>query len=1189
LQKMSRIIQTMLFIYFMEYFEENSEMRDSTAYLLASGIALCSLFECFVSSSVVHYFMRCGMQWQAATVGLLYRKALRLSNNALAATTSGHVIDLVAQDADKLDWIVWEFHSIWLGPLHAIIILTILYTQIGASAFSCIAIIVLIWPLQILFANKIAYYRKLNYLFQDSRVTIISDMISGMRVIKMYCWEKSFGRLVNDIRKSELGMVWSSRKWMSIMKEMQSFGGRLFTSIVIVVYVSTNNELSAAKVFPMFVLFNILSIQLMEELPWGLKYWKEVAVSCKRIEHFLMSEEIAPSGSCEDASSGDSVISVQSATAAWNQTPRIKTLNDISFEIQKGELVAVTGQVGSGKSSLLMALMSELQLLEGNIKIKGKVAYSGQRPWIFTSTIRQNIIFGQEMIANKYSNILRVTALEHDVSKFTYGDMTIVGDKGVTLSGGQKARVALARTLYSNADIYLLDEPLSALDSSVGWHVFNQCIQTYLRGKTCIIVTSHLQYLRFVDKICLMDDVSSVHACGIHKLIKRVFQGKLYLVNDVESLIQHDKGAFTKDHSLNESNDETMIKNKFDSEDEAYIQTAEIQQEEDREIGSVNMKCFADYFTSGNGRLYLAFVFFLCLLSQALYNIADWWLSEWTNMEENTGLVSNDLNIEENKDSITYMSIYVAITLGTLFIGLFKTVSYYQMSIKSSSCLHSKLYDSVVRAPISFFDNNPKGRIINRFSADIGALDNFLPDNLYKFIKYVGYVIGNMMVMVIIDPYLSIPLLPLVIGIGLVRRIFVRTQSKCQRITATALSPTLTHLCSSLEGIHTIRSSKSEKLCILDFDRHYDFFLSCFFTEIGVVSWFIFRIQFLSAMFNVVACILSVSMAHQFNAGTIGLSLSYLLPMLWYIKESTRMSAIVEIDMVSTERVLRYTHIKPEAPLKRDYIKKGWPTCGSLTFKDVNLYYKDKDELVLKNVSFNVLAGEKVGIVGRTGAGKSSLIQALFRLTEFHGDIIYDGQEIKPLGLHDVRSNISIIPQDPTLFCGTIRSNLDPFEEHSDHTLWRALKKVQLCTDIQRLPGMLNARVQETGGNFSVGQRQLMCMARATLRRNHILVMDEATANVDKQTDEIIQTTIRTSFSDCTVLTIAHRLNTVIDLDRIMVLDSGRLIEFDHPHVLLQNPSSALSKIISATRYSEQHCLRSLAKKSYEATKATKK
>ncbi|ELT96689.1 hypothetical protein CAPTEDRAFT_132588, partial [Capitella teleta] len=1181
-----RIIQTILFIFLMEYFDADSEMSETDAYLYASGIAFISVFQAFCSSSIVHYFMRCGLQWQASATGLIYRKALRASNSVLSDTTSGHVIDLVASDAEKLDWMIWELHSVWVGPMHAIIIFTIIYYQIGPSVFSSLAVMALTWPMQIVFANMIANYKKLIYVKQDERVTVVSDMISGMRVIKMYCWEKPFGHLVDKIRKSELAVLWSSRKWLSVMKEMHAFGGRLFTSIVIVVYVATSNELSAAKVFPMFALFSILSYHLMEELPWGLKHWKEVGVSCKRIQEFLLSDEIESSNtSCDDNERNKFAVSMQNVSASWHRvSPDIKTLDNVTFELQKGELLAVTGPVGSGKSSLLLALMFELPLLSGSMKIHGNFAYAGQQPWVFSSTIRQNILFGRDLEQDKYNKVLSVTALEQDLSKFAHHDLTIVGEKGVTLSGGQKARVALARTLYSDADVFLLDDPLSAVDAAVGRHIFNECIQGYLKEKTCVLVTHQLQYLKEVENICVMNN------------------GKLELIKGFESLKQKKVELFTE-LSMEEKKVETEAEEKDLTIDDimddslkvgilsdliAKDITAEVQQEEDREVGSVNYKCFTDYFSSGNGCSFLILVFMLCLLTQASYNIADWWLSEWCdnscnweNKENGTTTFTDGNNADD--ETYIYMAIYLAITMGTLIIGIFKTVSFYRMSIKSSTSLHSKMYNSVIRAPISFFDKNPKGRIINRFSGDMGQMDNYLPDNLLEFVKFFGYVIGNMIVMIVINPYLAIPLIPLGIALAFVRKTFIRAQSQCQRIVAAAHSPALTHLSATLEGIHTIRSSKNESLCIRDFDGHYDFFLGSWLTIIGVVSWFMFRIQFLAALFNVVACILCVTMADYLDAGEVGLSLSYVLTMLWYIEESTRLSAIIELDMVSAERVLRYTRLESEAPLKTDYsVKAGWPSSGAICFTGVNLSYKQNDEMVLKNLEFSVKAGEKIGIVGRTGAGKSSIIAALFRMTEFQGEIKYDGEPIKDMGLHDVRSHISIIPQDPTLFCGTIRSNLDPFEEHADITLWEALKKVQLESDIRRLPGELDTPVNEMGNNFSVGQRQLMCLARATLRKNHLLVLDEATANVDKETDEVIQVSIRKTFSECTVVTIAHRINTVIDLDRILVMDGGRLVEFDSPYLLLGNPSGALSRIVAATGEREQERLRNLAKKSYE-------
>ncbi|CAG5134059.1 unnamed protein product, partial [Candidula unifasciata] len=857
------------------------------------------------------------------------------------------------------------------------------------------------------------------------------------------------------------------------------------------------------------------------------------------------------------------------------------TLEDISLRVEPGQLVAIIGPVGAGKSSLLMSILGELPVLKGEIKLSGRLAYVSQQPWVFSGSVRQNIVFGAVFDKIKYDRVIQVSALRKDFEIMPQGDATLIGDRGVSLSGGQRARVSLARALYMDADIYLLDDPLSAVDSAVGRHIFEKCIVSYLKKKARILVTHQVQLLPAADSIYILKDGRiSIHGTfnelshsgvDFSELLKNP-EDEASPASIPQSLTTHSDG--TTNPQVQELGSRMSLHSLVDSYEPEPVQLPE---EEERASGTVGCSVYVEYFRAGTGLLKFLLLVAVNIAAQLFYVASDWWLSRWSNQEEDRYAAlerlrhlmldnnNTDLSNITTTSNITvpwvdsYFNIYIftGIILAVFVFGLARALLFFRIAVDASQELHRRMFVRILRAPVSFFDTNPVGRILNRFSKDIGHMDDLLPVTFFDFIQCFLLIIGIVLVAGVVNPYVFIPTVPLVILFFLVRKYYLQTSRSVKRLEGTSRSPVFSYLSASLQGLHTIRCMQMEEKFMEEFDAYQDKHSEAWFMFLATSRWLAVRLDWLCAMFVTAVTVCSVLAADSMNAGLVGLSITYTMTLMGMFQWGVRQSAEVENQMISVERVLEYSRLPQEADLESAPEKKpppSWPQHGTIVARDVCLQYSVDGPLVLKNLNFAIHGREKVGIVGRTGAGKSSLITTLYRLVEPQGCILIDDINIQELVcMTSEAKSPSFHRYDPVLFSGSLRRNLNPFQRHTDEQLWTALEEVQLKDQIRDIPEGLSAEVSEGGINFSVGQRQLICLARAILGNSRILLIDEATANVDPITDELIQQTIRTKFQDCTVLTIAHRLHTIADSDRVMVLDMGQIVEFDKPYNLLSS------------------------------------
>uniref|UniRef100_A0A8C0V5B3 Multidrug resistance-associated protein 4 n=1 Tax=Cyanistes caeruleus TaxID=156563 RepID=A0A8C0V5B3_CYACU len=1189
-----KIVQPIILGKIIEFFENSQKEEDlSYAYYCAGALSVCTLILAIMHHLYFYHVQRAGMKLRVAMCHMIYRKALRLSNVAMAKTTTGQIVNLLSNDVNKFDQVTIFLHFLWAGPLQAVAVTVLLWTQIGPSCLAGMAVLIILLPVQTCIGRLFSSLRSKTAALTDVRIRTMNEVISGMKIIKMYAWEKSFAELVNGLRRKEIAMVMKSSYLRGLNLASFFVASKITVFMTFMAYVLLGELISASKVFVAVSLYGAVRLTVTLFFPSAVERVSESVISIRRIKNFLMLDEVSHFKPQLHGSNENIILHVQDLTCYWDKSLETPALQQISFTVRRGELLAVIGPVGAGKSSLLSAVLGELPKDKGLINVTGRIAYVSQQPWVFSGTVRSNILFDKEYEKEKYENVLKVCALKKDLELLANGDLTVIGDRGATLSGGQKARVNLARAVYQDADIYLLDDPLSAVDAEVGRHLFEKCICQALHQKISVLVTHQLQYLRAANQILILKDGKMVGKGTYAEFLRSGIDFASLLKKD-EEVVEQPSVPGTP--NLKAARNRTFSESSVLSQDSSVHSQKDgaVEQppgenalaavpEESRHEGKIGFKVYRKYFTAGANYFVIFILLVLNILAQVAYVLQDWWLSYWANNQKKLNLSTNGnngTNATGPLDLNFYLGIYAGLTVATILFGIIRSLLVFQVLVNSGQNLHNKMFQSILKAPVLFFDRNPIGRILNRFSKDIGHLDDLLPLTFLDFVQTLLQIFGVVAVAVAVIPWILIPLIPLFIIFIFLRRYFLDTSRDIKRLESTTRSPVFSHLSSSLQGLWTIRALKAEERFQKLFDAHQDLHSEAWFLFLTTSRWFAVRLDAICAIFVIVVAFGSLLLAKTLSAGQVGLALSYAITLMGSFQWGVRQSAEVENLMISVERVMEYTELEKEAPWETNkHPPPEWPNQGMIAFENVNFTYSLDGPLVLRHLSVVIEPKEKVGIVGRTGAGKSSLIAALFRLAEPEGRIWIDKYLTSELGLHDLRKKISIIPQEPVLFTGTMRKNLDPFNEYTDEELWNALEEVQLKEVVEDLPNKLETQLAESGSNFSVGQRQLVCLARAVLKKNRILIIDEATANVDPRTDEFIQKTIRETFAHCTVLTIAHRLNTIIDSDRIMVLDAGRLKEYGEPYILLQEQDSLFYKMVQQVGKTEAASLIETAKR----------
>ncbi|KAL7370299.1 hypothetical protein ABVT39_025137 [Epinephelus coioides] len=1193
IEEIIKVIQPVFLGKMIQYFE-NYDPENMTALYetlgYAAGLSICTIGLALLHHLYFYHVQRAGMKIRVAMCHMIYNKALRLSSSAMGKTTTGQIVNLLSNDVMKFDEVTIFLHFLWVGPLQAAVVVGLLWSEIGPSCLAGMVVLMFLMPTQTMFGRLFSKFRSKTAVLTDSRIRTMNEVVSGIRIIKMYAWEKPFAALVSEVRRKEISKIMKSSYLRGL--NMASFfcASKIILFVTFTLYVLLGNTITASRVFVTVSLYTAVRLTVTLFFPSAIEKLFESRVSIRRIQEFLLLEEItkSPAAVLQDEKK-DASVELQDLVCYWDKNLDAPTLQNLSLTLDSNKLLAVIGPVGAGKSSLLSTILGELPNEKGVLKVNGQLTYAAQQPWVFPGTIRSNILFGKEFSPQKYERVLRACALKRDMELLPDGDLTLIGDRGATLSGGQKARVNLARAVYQDADIYLLDDPLSAVDAEVGRHLFEQCICGMLKNKPRILVTHQLQYLKTADEIIVLKEGHMV-AKGTYAELQRSGLDFTSLLKEEEEQPQPPQDIITRCRTLSQNSVLSQTSSVHSVKDGDHLPAEPVQTvaEENRAQGTIKMSLYFKYLKAGANVVVLLAVILMNILAQVAYIMQDWWLAHWADEQEklsaNSTVTQNGVNVTAELDRDFYLGVYGALTAATIIFGFIRNISLFHVLVRCTQTLHNRMFNSILRTHVRFFDINPIGRVLNRFSKDIGQLDSSMPWTFVDFIQVFLQILGVIAVAVSIIPWILIPVVPLLLVFLYLRRYFLQTSRDIKRLESTTRSPVFSHLSSSLQGLWTIRAFGAEERFQKAFDAHQDLHSEAWFLFLTTSRWFAVRLDGICSIFVTVTTFGCLLLRDQLDAGSVGLALSYSVTLMGMFQWGVRQSAEVENMMTSVERVVEYTELESEAPWEtQKRPPPDWPSKGLVTFDRVSFSYSSDGPLVLQNLKAMFQPKEKVGIVGRTGAGKSSLVSALFRLAEPQGKIYIDGVVTSEIGLHDLRQRMSIIPQDPVLFTGTMRKNLDPFNQHTDEDLWKALEEVQLKSVVEELPGKLETVLAESGSNFSVGQRQLVCLARAILRKNRILVIDEATANVDPRTDELIQKTIREKFSECTVLTIAHRLNTIIDSDRILVLDAGKIDAYAEPYTLLQDPGGIFYKMVQQTGKQEAAALLEAAKQAYNS------
>ncbi|RFN54506.1 putative multidrug resistance protein [Fusarium flagelliforme] len=1177
------ILQPQLLRLFISFVDSH---RGSQQQPFTLGVAIAlSMFAISVAQSLCLHqcFQRLaqtGIKLKSALVSAIYRKSLKLSNEARGTKSTGDIVNLMAVDCQRLQDVTQFSQHLWSAPLQVVLCMISLYGLLGYSMFAGVALMVAMIPVNGRIAKSMKVLQKEQMKNKDARSKLTAEVIANMKSIKLFAWGSAFADRIRYIRND--GELVTLRK-TGALQAVSSFIGSVTPFLVacsaFAVHVLVQKKsLTAEIVFPAIALFQLLTSPLTI-LPAAISSVTEASVAISRLTAFLTADELQSDAIIREEAVtelGQESVSICDATFKWSSHDNETALERINLSVRKGELCCLVGRVGVGKSSVLHALLGDQYKATGTVTLRGSVAYVAQQPWVLNATFRDNITFGNRWDPEFYVETVKACALVDDLAQLPNGDQTPVGDKGITLSGGQKARLTLARAVYARADIYLLDDCLSAVDQHVGRHLIEEVLgrRGLLKDKTRILATNSTPVLFEATNIVMIrdgkvsdqgnynelkanadfasligeaNDASQSASASAQDSISQPTQGSRQtsaskaIGNGGVELTSVDKGPTSKSGSVDAAKKVLDI--------EAAI-SKPIKHKEVTRQGSVKWEVYGDYFKASG--LWAVTLYVITLVgAQAAEIGGNLWLKQWA-----------DANDDANTDVDTkkYLGIYVAFGLGSAGLVIIQSsILWLWCSIEASRKIHESMIMAILRAPMTFFETTPAGQILNRFSSDIYRIDQSLPRQFNTLFIYTIKAIFSIAVISSGAPLFIILAVPLAFLYSYMQRYYLGAKRELKRLDGASRSPVFAHFQESLGGLTTIRAFSQQERFSLESERRLDANMKAYVPSITANRWLGVRLEFIGSTIILSTAgltLVRLSMGRHLSAGMVGLMISYALQITQSFSSLVRASGEVETNIVSAERVLEYTHLSSEAPDTIPNYRPGisWPASGSVRLVDYSTRYRPELDLVLRKLNLDFKPGEKIGVVGRTGAGKSSLALALFRIIEaVHGSILIDDVDISTIGVLDLRQRLTIIPQDPALFEGTVRDNLDPCGDHDDTELWAALELARLKDHVASMAGGLDAKIYEGGSNLSQGQKQLVSLARCMLKPSNILVLDEATAAVDTETDVHIQKTLRDSvFSNRTVITIAHRINTVIDSDRVVVLEKGTAVEVDKPAKLME-------------------------------------
>ncbi|KAK3009966.1 hypothetical protein RJ639_012358 [Escallonia herrerae] len=1186
---------------FVQYLNGHREF-DNEGYLLVLAFFVAKLVECLAQR---HWFFRLqqvGIRARAALVALIYNKGLSLSCQSKQGHTSGEIINFMTVDAERIGDFSWYMHDPWLVLVQVALALVILYKNLGLASIAAFVATVLVMLANVPLGSLQEKYQDKLMKSKDTRMKATSEMLRNMRILKLQGWEMKFLSKIVALRETETGWL---RKYVytSAMTTFVFWGAPTFVAVATFgTSMIMGIPLESGKILSALATFRILQ-EPIYNLPDTISMIAQTKVSLDRLASFFRLDDLQPDVVEKlPRGSSDIAIEIVDGRFSWNISSPNPTLKEINIKVSQGMRVAVCGIVGSGKSSFLSCILGEMPKLSGNVKLSGTKAYVAQSPWIQSGKIVDNILFGKEMDKERYDEVLEACSLKKDLEILSFGDQTVIGERGINLSGGQKQRIQIARALYQDADIYLFDDPFSAVDAHTGSHLFKECLLGLLDSKTVIYVTHQVEFLPAADLILVMKDGRITQAGKYDDILKSgsdfmelvgAHKEALSALDSIDAGTREDKGVVSVTNAAQKEEARNDVNGK---EDDIIGPKGQLVQEEEREKGKVGFSVYWKYITTAYGGALVPFILLAQVLFQLLQIGSNYWMA-WATP------VSKD--VAPPVGGSTLIIVYVALAIGSSFCILGRALLLVTAGYKTATLLFNRMHLCIFRAPMSFFDATPSGRILNRASTDQSAVDLNIPFQVGAFAFSIIQLLGIIGVMSQVAWQVFLVFVP-VIGICIwLQQYYIPSARELARLVGVCKAPVIQHFAETISGSTTIRSFDQASRFRDTSMKLIDGYSRPKFNTAGAMEWLCFRLDMLSSFtfaFSLVflisipegtidpsksssvllifVCVPVFGWSLYENEGIAGLAVTYGLNLnmlqAWVIWNLCNL----ENKIISVERILQYTAIPSEPPLviESNRPERYWPSHGEIDICSLQVRYAPHMPLVLRGLTCTFGGGTKTGIVGRTGSGKSTLIQTLFRIVEpAAGHIVIDGINISSIGLHDLRSRLSIIPQDPTMFEGTVRSNIDPLEEYSDEQIWEVLDKCQLGDEVRKKEGKLDSTVNENGENWSMGQRQLVCLGRVLLKKSRVLVLDEATASVDTATDNMIQQTLRQHFTDSTVVTIAHRITSVVDSDMVLLLDHGLVEEYDSPSKLLENKSSSFARLVAEYSVRSNSSLENLA------------
>ncbi|XBW35547.1 hypothetical protein QEN19_001122 [Hanseniaspora menglaensis] len=1175
-------------------------------------------FACLNSHAMFNGFVVGGFTRSVLQKAILI-KSFKMSNEAKKDFPQAVVASMSTTDLNRIEMGV-AFHAmLYAVPVTIAICLAQLIKNIGpvsliGIAYFLFAIVLNVFAFAYVFKYRVAANKK-----TDKRIGLIREIANSLKIIKFYAWEDAYYDNITEKRKDEISQLGKLQTYIAVVLSYGILTPTVAAMIVFVCLQAIKGGLkSPANTFSSLAIFQVLS-SVVFLIPQSLSSGMTAFVAFKRIQTFLLSQEIDPESTkvvpCDDV--GNS-IEVQNCSFEWGDETvekadddepaskssgkeenknnkskenevketiksSFKGLQNISFNIKKGEFVVITGPIGCGKSSLLYALSRLMYKTSGELKTSGDLLLNAQ-PWIQNTTFKNNITFGTKFDKQRYEKVVDVCALSGDLDLLDSAENTEIGERGVTLSGGQKQRLALARTCYRDADIYLFDDVLSAVDAHVGKHIMDKCLLEYLNGKTRVLATHQLNLIEHADKVIFLNSNYSYSVGSVSELLNSSPDFKKLMDNFADKNGNKENSGNKISENLDQAvangslsdlkNEVESIESSFDEKEYELEREREerkkgrIMAKEQRAVNSIGLSVYNKYLVFGGGKRTWPFgvsvITFFQILNTFCTLFTTVWLSYWTELRFS------------KRTSAFYIGIYILLAFSSMITMFLSSATTFLFGLNASKTLHNAASKRILHVPMSYIDTTPVGTIINRFSKDIDLLDNEIPMNIYFTMNLFTSICGILIMAIIYLPWFAIAIPFLVIMFIMIIDIYQTTGREVKRLESVQRSFVVNNFQEAMSGLDTISMFKMEEMFIYKNDYTTNKQNEATIMYQGLQRWSSIWVMILAVMVTILICLMCVCGVFSIGAAATGVLINYIIDLSTSLRIFLVQTTELENFMNSVERLTNYaSEIEQEAAYKDDTTDPGseWPQTPSIKFEGVSMRYRPSLPLILKNLSFEVQAGEKIGICGKTGCGKSSTVASLFRITEIEaGKIVIDGVDISTLGLSNLRKKISIIPQESVLFKTTIRGNLDPFNNYSDDELWDALvnsgaieleelEKVKL----QKMPEEtetahkfhLYRQVEEDGKNFSLGEKQLLGLSRAVVKKSKVLVLDEATSSVDYETDAKIQRKIKENFGkDTTILTIAHRLKTIIDYDKVLVLDAGEVKEFANPYTLFKQEDS---------------------------------